>query len=456
MMSSNVSITSEQTRDDRAQALLPGTATEAPPPPPPSLRRNYIVMVVGNVVYAGCQWAMLMVLAKLTHPEQVGQFSLGLAITAPVILFTGLQLRGIQATDAHERFRFGDYLQLRVLCTLFALIVIALLGFLGHYDHETRLVILVIGVAKAIESLSDIYYGFFQQFERMSYIAVSMSIKGLASIVALGWCVFCTRRVLVGCIALGVTWLIVFLCYYLPNAGRLARILRGAQYRRLLAASGSVHLLCQLAGLALPLGGVMMLISLSANIPRYYLELYRGQYAVGIFSALYYLLVAGTTVIGALGQAAAPRLAHYYADGQIAAFYLHVKKLLLIGVLLGIAGIVVAVGCGPLLLRHLFRAEYARYPFDFTLIMGAAVLMYLASFLGFALTAARVLLMQFPLMLVVTLTTLFGSWWLIPREGIRGACYTLLIASAVQLLGALLLLLHAAPPWQPAKKWTGH
>jgi hypothetical protein len=64
-----------------------GTAPEQP-----SLRRNFSWTLLGNVVYSGCQWAMLMVLAKLTRPDQVGQFSLGLAVTAPVILLAGLQL----------------------------------------------------------------------------------------------------------------------------------------------------------------------------------------------------------------------------------------------------------------------------------------------------------------------------------------------------------------------------
>ncbi len=51
-----------------------------------SLRRNFMWMLGGNIFYALCQWAIIIVLAKLTNPLIVGQFSLGLAISTPVIM----------------------------------------------------------------------------------------------------------------------------------------------------------------------------------------------------------------------------------------------------------------------------------------------------------------------------------------------------------------------------------
>ena len=46
-----------------------------------SLRTNFSWMIVGNVVYAGCQWGMLSMMAKLGTPTMVGQFVLALAIS---------------------------------------------------------------------------------------------------------------------------------------------------------------------------------------------------------------------------------------------------------------------------------------------------------------------------------------------------------------------------------------
>jgi hypothetical protein len=52
---------------------------------------------------------MLMVLTKLLPAAEVGYYVLGLAITVPVILFSMLQLRAVQVTDARNLNKFEDF-----------------------------------------------------------------------------------------------------------------------------------------------------------------------------------------------------------------------------------------------------------------------------------------------------------------------------------------------------------
>ena len=65
-----------------------------------SFRGNFSWTFVGNFVFSACSWATLVVLAKLSTPEMVGRFALGIAVTAPILMFSSLQLGMIQATDA--------------------------------------------------------------------------------------------------------------------------------------------------------------------------------------------------------------------------------------------------------------------------------------------------------------------------------------------------------------------
>src|SRR5271166_684261 len=91
------------------------------------LRVSFSWTLAGNVIYAACQFGMLSVLAKLGSPSMVGQYALGLAITAPVFMLTNLQLRGVQATDARHEFEFADYFTLRLTATLLGTLVILLI-----------------------------------------------------------------------------------------------------------------------------------------------------------------------------------------------------------------------------------------------------------------------------------------------------------------------------------------
>jgi hypothetical protein len=74
---------------------------------------NLVWTSAGTLVYAACNWAMLSAIAKLGTPEMVGQFALGLAVTAPVLMLAQMNLRAVLATDARGEHGFRDYRALR-------------------------------------------------------------------------------------------------------------------------------------------------------------------------------------------------------------------------------------------------------------------------------------------------------------------------------------------------------
>ena len=93
-------------------------------------------------------------------------------------MLSNLQLRQVQASDAINKYAFGDYFTVRWLTTSMALLVIAGVCFFARRGSYASWVLLVIGLAKAVESIGDVIHGLFQKHERMDIIAISMSLKG--------------------------------------------------------------------------------------------------------------------------------------------------------------------------------------------------------------------------------------------------------------------------------------
>jgi O-antigen/teichoic acid export membrane protein len=416
------------------------------PPKSLTLRQNFSWTFVGNIVYAASQWGILVVLAKLGRPEMVGQFTLGLAVTAPIILFANLQLRQVQVTDVNQRYQFGDYLGLRLMCASLALLTIIIVTLTAGYRIETSLVILVIGLSKIIESISDIFHGLFQYHERMDRIAISMMIKGVLSLLFLGIGVYLTGTVLGGAIGLSFIWALVLIFYDIPNGVSILRnsVLAQQQeeiaisnWTRLLQPTFDSSVLNSLVKLSFPLGFVMMLISLNANIPRYFIEHHLGESNLGIFSALSYLMVAGNIVVGALGQSASPRLAKYYSSGKSKDFKNLLIKIISIGALLGGLSILMAAIAGKEIITILYRTEYAEHAYMFMLLMVAAGIGYVASFLGCAMTSAQYFRVQMPLFIVATGISAICCFWLVPSQGLIGAAIATIISTFSQLILSL-------------------
>jgi len=402
---------------------------------PLTLRRNFSWTFTGNFIYAACQWGMLVVLAKVGSPEMVGKFTLGLAVTAPIFMLTNLQLQTVQVTDVKQQYLFSDYLGLRLIATGLSLVAIAIIIWLTNYGWETSLVILLVGLAKAIESISDIYYGLLQQQERMDRNAISLMIKGTFSLLLLGLGVYLSGNLIWGLIGLIIAWIIALLTYDIRSSVLiLHQIPRPRWHQKTLA---------KLTWLSLPLGLVMMLISLNSNIPRYFIEQYLGKRELGIFAAIAYLMVVGNMVVSALGQSASPRLAKYYKAGNKTAFQLLVLQLIGIGFMIGAIGISVAVVAGRQILSIVYQPEYAEYTNLLVWLMMAAGIGYISSFLGYAITAAQYFRVQIPLFAAVTVTSSITCLVLLPKLGLLGAAIAPLISAIVQATISFGIIIYA-------------
>ena len=417
-----------------------------------SLRRNFSWTFVGNGVYAGCQWGMLVILAKLGTPEMVGQFVLGLAVTAPVIIFANLALRAVEATDANHEYFFGDYFGLRLITTVLALLIIMGITFVTGYQWEMKLVILVVGLAKAIESISDLFYGLLQQHEWMDRIAKSMMIKGPLSLAALGIGVYLSGSVVWGVMGVMVIWALVLIGYDVRST---VLVLKNSPQILLEATSGEedqmgmmrprweMPILARLAWLALPLGFTAMLISLNTNIPRYFIEHYLGERELGIFASMAYLIKAGGMVVTSLGQSATPRLAKHYAAGNGVAFRALLLKLMGIGTLLGVVALLIVLLAGKEILTLLYRPEYGEHVDVLMWLMVAGAISYVSSFLGYGMTASRYFRIQPVIFSVCVLLATVFSILLIPDHGILGAAWVAVIVGCARITQVFLCNLYA-------------
>ena len=405
-----------------------------------SLRVNFSWTLVGNIVYAGCQWGMLAVIAKRSSPEMVGRFALGLAVTAPIMLLASLKLRSVQATDALGEYCFGHYLGLRLLTTPVALLAIIGLCLKAGYARQTFLTVMAVGLVKMFESISDVYHGYLQRYEQMDKIAISMMLKGMLSLVALSAGMYATGDVLWGAIGLAAVCGLVLVKYDIPIVATVARSTRKKGAEIPLRPVWAPRPLARLAWSTLPLGLVIMIGSLNTNIPRYSIERYLGERALGIFSAMAYLLVAGSLVINALGQSASPRLAQYFACGQRAAFQALLLKLVGLGVAIGLGSVMLVACAGRLLLTILYTVEYSYQPHVLLIMSVGCVVNYSVVFLGTAVMAMRRFAVQLPIHVVTSAVLFLVAPPLVHWRGLEGAAWALLIGALIEFAAYLLVI----------------
>jgi len=389
-----------------------------------SMKKNVSWAMLGNLTYAATQWGLLIGLARLGSPELVGRLALGLAVTAPVMLFCNLQLRTVQATDTLRRYEFGDYFGLRLVSNGLAFVTVYALSRLGGYTEEVRSIILWLIWAKVIESFSDLIQGTLLRREMMNQIAQSQIVRGILSMLVFVAVFAWTKSTATATASLAVSWLTVLIAIDIPMAWPGIRAEGGRIRPRF-----SPAVMGRLFWMALPLGMVTTLTSVETNLPRYILEQTVGERELGIFASLAYLVFAQGTLIIAVNQSALPRLARLEAIGDGPGVRRLIGKMLAVGIGLGTTTFLVCAIAGGPILSVIYGAEYREFKGAFVWVAAAAAVKFASHPFAVLLRAGQ----QFWILLgvqVLTISAMFAAClWLVPTRGVNGAAFSLFLSS---------------------------
>lgn len=393
------------------------------------LRSGALWNILGSLVYAGCQWGILVATVKLSTGADAGRLSLGFAISAPVFLLLQLRLRAASATDATLAFTPSHYIRLRALCTVLALVVCWAICRITGLAPDTSRIVLLVALAKAIESGSDLMYGLMQQADNLRAIALSMILRGVLASAAFTVLIARTHRLDAALGGLCAAWLLVFLVMDLPTAN-----LKSSGHAAGLSSLG------RLAVLTFPLGLSTMLMSLMANMPRYFIEHRMGPHALGIFSAAGYLTMTVSIIISAMAESSIADMARLFAAGDGARAALVLRSVLFTTIVLSALSLIASQLFGSTILRIVYRSEYGEASTLLTVLMVAAAMANLSSVYGYALIAARRFHRYLSCLILSSLCTATACALLIPHWGTMGGALACVIGYTVQSASSFLLL----------------
>lgn len=419
------------------------------------LRRNFFWTFVGNTVYSACQWGLLSLLAKLTTPEMVGEYALAVAVTAPLLYVANFGIGIMLVTDTNRQFRFQQYRTARLLLIGATLLAVVVICFVSRFTTEVALLTFIVAVIQSSDCLSELYRSVMLRSEQMSRIAVSLIIRGVASVGTAGAVLLYSRNLLWALMGMAITRIAVLVAYDIPmgkdlprpNTADIGELAGGRETPQ--GMLGRVSKALSLPAVwsiirgAVPITIVTVLASLVINVPRYFIEAYAGHRQLGIFAAMWSMLMAGNMIAIALGQALFPRLSKLYSAQDFGACKRVIRYAIQIGLGLGFLGVIGSIVAGKQILTLAYRAEYADQHWMFVALMGVGTLIYTITLLGSAATSARAFRSQAVLMLVVATITFLSSALFVPSLGVWGAIWALGLGCLTHVTGLTTIVLES-------------
>lgn len=393
------------------------------------LHINLLWTLSGNLIAAGAQWLMILALVRLDTAVSVGSYALALSVVGPIFLIANLHLRTVQATDIDNSFDFETYLLCRVSLTGLALAAAIVAMF--ALPWQSAVMVPCLAAIKCFEGLSDVAYGVMQRNESMDHIGKSMILRNVGVLGALvlairsGW--GSQWGLLLGAGVSACVWMLDW---------------RALGFRATLQLPGTISWsrVHRLIRVALPLGIALIMVSLNANIPRYFLAHVYSTVEVGQFAALAAIGLAANTLVMASGQALGPSLARAAQSGLRSEFLKRGMMLVAVACLLALGLVSVGYFGGPVILEAVYGAEYRGLSSQFVWVLVGAGLSFVASALGYLLSSARCFQPQVPMHFGISAVIVAGCWAAVPAHSITGAALALAAGYSVQVLWSLFLL----------------
>lgn len=394
--------------------------------------------MTGQVVYVLGQFAILALLTRYASVADIGRFGLAGAIATPVFFFFNLGLRYNTATDHWSRIAFADLLALRLVTSVIGLLTVLAIAVLLVPDPASRLILLVFALAKAIETVSDLMYGFFQKHSRLNLMARSMILRSLGSVVAAAAILFSGGSVPAALAGQFLAWVAVCIAFDLPGALALERPAGGIGR----PAFGRLH---RLALDSLPLGIEGLLVHVSTGLPRLLLAGLAGLEALGYFTTVAYVYQAATTLQQSVNQAILGRLARDWQRGRAAQFYALLLRLAITVCALSLIFAALAVPLGPAALGLAFGPEYAARDGLLALMFLAMAVTMPYSVLQTGLIAQRRFGAQAANRAVFAALVAAACYLGIAAFGVLGAALGLAAAASVLVILTAAMLVHSGP-----------
>lgn len=390
-----------------------------------SLKTKLALTLAGLGTYSLMQWLMLGLLAHLEGPFVVGQFGLGMAIAGPLATLSTLASRTLLQTH-HGLGSFKNLWHLRLITTAIFLAVMLCITLVRADPVELAVIIMLFGLYKAVECLSDLTYGIAQRAGRDHIMSTSFFLRGALGFLGFAGAFLLARNL---ALALAASALVGFAVFWFhdwprtsPHHGPLSPWEPGAVWSA--------------ARDCAPLGLAVFINVFNIAIPRLVLEHYAGLEALGIFSALAYLITVGNIVVAAMGNTMLTPLARRWDERDYPGFAATIAKATAALAGLCLAGIAICWLAGPLLLALLYGPDFAGYADLLVMVAIGGSILLVGNFLGYAMMATKTFALQLLLNILALASVLIASALLIPAHGALGAAETILVLGVIKVFTA--------------------
>ncbi|RIM75057.1 hypothetical protein, partial [Staphylococcus arlettae] len=123
------------------------------------MNKSFACYLLGNILFGVSQWLIILLIIKLGTSIELGVYTYGIAVIAPLILFMSFGFNTLIVTDNYLEKQ--TMVMLRCYCLVVTLLFYsAIVAFFTNLTHTSFLLLIVVAVSKLAEAALDINFAY--------------------------------------------------------------------------------------------------------------------------------------------------------------------------------------------------------------------------------------------------------------------------------------------------------
>ncbi len=378
----------------------------------------------GIMFYYGCQWLTTLLIVRLAGFDNAGVYNLALTFTAAFGILALFNTRQYQVSDVVGEYSELTYIRARYLAMAAAFAICAAGMLASGYTLYKCVVILLYMLHKCGEAWIDVYHGIDQKNGRMDFICYSYIGRGILMLAGFCGALYLTQNLI---LAVGIMMLATYLTAYFYDRKMAERFLAKD-------AAAIKETVKKLMLAMLPLVIVAVTNNLSISLPKYFLERYYGETALGYYSSVatpsMIVQVGANTIFVPLITPLADRLLEKDRQGFISIL----KKVAIVFAVLSVLAVIASAVFGGWFLVLVFKEEIRPYVYLFVPIIVSTLFISINACLFPVCTVLREIKGQLAVGIGGIVSSFAASVVFVRRYSMDGVVIALLITLGIQII----------------------
>ncbi|MCC8049995.1 MAG: oligosaccharide flippase family protein [Clostridiales bacterium] len=357
-----------------------------------SERQDYFWNTAAGIINAAEAVVMSMCVTRITDLKDAGILTIAFAVGNLMITIGKFGVRNFQVTDARAQYSFSTYLKSRIITVLLMLAATAAYLLYAsarlNYESNKLYAILLICLIYALESLEDVFWGYYQIQNHLAVGAMLFTFRWIAILVTFLIALLVTRNLVVTLLICFIVSIVVFLLLLSYTYPRICSE-EDRGIKKLLFSKEKDHKIRSLFYTTFPLFGSTFLAFYVSNAPKYAIDACLSDEV----QACYGFVAMPVFVVGLLSnfiyQPVLIHMATEWKEGRKDKITNRIKKQMMVIFGLFVVCITGAYILGIPGLSLLYHTDLTDYKMELMILMVASGFWAVSSYFGVVLTIMR-------------------------------------------------------------------